>query len=176
MVPPWPSLISTFNVKRPLSTAVLMFTSIWGTQVITESDSAFISYVFQRSNGVRNVSQLHVEVPGIVQQCPNHEDGRVGEVNVKLRNILTYLLTKPTDPFKSPLYWPPWCRSPFPTWWRRSWPRRWRVSWCSRCPCPGANPCEPSGASAGCPRSRGWYRREKSLVRPCWSGKCSSWR
>ena len=61
------------------------FLSDSGTQVITRLlDSTIISHLLQRSDGVRNVPQLHVKVPGIVQQCPEDEDGRIGEVNVKL--------------------------------------------------------------------------------------------
>ena len=55
-----------------------------GPKSLPGCDWTVISHLLQRSDGVRNVPQLHVKVPGIVQHCPQHEDCRVGEVDVKL--------------------------------------------------------------------------------------------
>ena len=70
-------------VHRSLDVGLYLITGGVSGEVTLGHDAA--GHLVQRPDGVRKIIQLYIHVLRVVEHCPDHEQGRVLEVNVELR-------------------------------------------------------------------------------------------
>lgn len=76
-------------VHRSLDVGLYLITGGVSGEASLRHDGA--GHLVQRPDGVRKIIQLHIHVPRVVEHCPDHEQGRVVEVNVELRAVIDKL-------------------------------------------------------------------------------------